>query len=792
MDKRVPGKVESGRRQGKEIRVRGLVQGVGFRPSVWRLARDCGLTGKVLNDGDGVLIHAWGGSDALEQFSRRLRFEPPPLARIDALEERVVNGQSPSDSFDIVDSAGGPVRTGIVPDAATCPACLSDIADPGNRRYRYPFTNCTHCGPRLSIIRAIPYDRAQTSMSVFPMCDACRAEYDDPVDRRFHAQPNACGDCGPRVWISGPDGQEILPENCTDPIQQAARLIARGHIVAVKGIGGFHLACNATDETMVGELRRRKRRYGKPFALMVRNQGMAEAIAQVSPAEAEAMADTAAPIVVLERRADGMTVAASVAPGHGSIGVMLPYSPLHHLLMGDLQMPIVLTSGNRSDEPQCIGNEEALDRLAKIADFWLMHDRDIVNRVDDSVIRFAAGAPRTLRRARGLAPRPMPLPDGFDDAPQVLAMGGELKATFCLVKDGQAILSQHIGDLEDTSVHDDYRHNLDLYRALYDFDPGMVAIDGHPEYLSTKWGEELARDEGCRIETVQHHHAHVAGCLVEHSYGLDEGPVLAVILDGLGYGGDGTLWGGEFLKADYSGYVRLAHFQRAPLIGGERAMREPWRNTFAFLETCLGWDTVAADYAGLSLVRDLSKRPLGTLNQMMAKGLNTPDAVSAGRLFDAAAGALGIRRAEITYEGQAAIELEALAAQAPADAGAYGHEIRDGSTVTVGWTSLWRALLDDLAAGREAAVIARRFHNGVAGAVSATVMILSERETLDTVVLSGGVFQNRLLLEAVSEVLEGNGLKVLSPVQAPANDGGLALGQAAIVAARAIRNPTVA
>ncbi len=772
---------------GVSYRVRGLVQGVGFRPTVWRLARDCGLVGEVLNDGDGVLIRAWGREQDLGTFARRLAADPPTLARIDNIAQTAIDAPPPGETFEIAQSAGGPVQTGVVPDAATCPACLGEIMDPRNRRHRYPFTNCTHCGPRLTIIRAIPYDRAQTSMAPFPMCAACQAEYDDPADRRFHAQPNACAVCGPRVWLTDATGREIPPPAGLDPIQATAQRIANRQIVAVKGIGGFHLACDAADGSTVQRLRNRKRRYDKPFALMVRDMDMASELGFVGPAEAEALSAASAPIVVLDRRPDGPPLASAVAPGQDSIGLMLPYSPLHHLLMADLDGPIVLTSGNRSDEPQCIDNDEALDRLDGIADVWLMHDRDIINRVDDSVIRVAAGAARTLRRARGLAPAPLALPDPFAEAPRTLAMGGELKATFCMIKDGQAILSQHLGDLEDASVHGDYRRNLGLYRQLYEFDPATIAIDGHPDYLSSRWGQDLATESGAALETVQHHHAHAAACLAEHRRPPDAGRVLAVLLDGLGYGGDGGLWGGEFLAADYLGFERLGHFQAAPLIGGERAMREPWRNTLAFLDSCLGWDRVTAEWGGLAAVRALNGRPVETLRQMMATGLNSPKAVSAGRLFDAVAGALGICAEATTYEGQAAIELEALAQTANSAAGAYGFDLLGDGPRVIGWAPMWSALLRDLATGTAPAVIARRFHNGVAAAVARTALDLAAGRGLDTVVLSGGVFQNRLLLEAARTTLDRAGLAVLLPSELPANDGGLALGQAAVAAARALR-----
>ena len=610
-----------GANQGISIRVRGLVQGVGFRPTVWRLAQRFGLSGEVLNDGEGVLIHALGPAAALAEFELALSAEAPPLARIDSIECVALAAGFDGTGFRIVESQRGAVRTGIAGDAATCLACLADIRDPANRRYRYPFTNCTHCGPRLSIVRAVPYDRASTSMAMFPMCPACLAEYRDPADRRFHAQPNACPECGPKVWLEGAGGALADISAYRDPVEAAAALIAAGEIVAIKGLGGFHLACDACNAGAVARLRERKARYGKPFALMARDlDGIAD-YAELGEAERALLASVAAPIAILRRwpsqlaaagamnegisphpvllpmgegtpelpaaeilasplhphpladadtlrcklalaslRGEGQgegrelrslldtdthapPLAPGIAPGQSTLGFMLPYTPLHHLLMENLGRPIVLTSGNRSDEPQCVGNEEARERLAGIADYFLMHDRDIVNRLDDSVARVMAGKPRMLRRARGYAPTPLPLPPGFEDAPAVLAMGGELKSTFCLLKDGQAIVSQHMGDLEEAATHADYRRNLELYRNLYRFEPQIVAVDAHPDYISTKWGLALARDSGLPAISVQHHHAHIAAALGECGVPISAPPTLGIALDGLGLSEDGGALG---------------------------------------------------------------------------------------------------------------------------------------------------------------------------------------------------------------------------------------------------------
>ncbi|MEE3624072.1 carbamoyltransferase HypF [Nitrospirillum sp. BR 11752] len=529
----------------RRIRVRGLVQGVGFRPHVWRLARALDIAGSVANDGEGVVIHVWGDAATLDGFQNRLRDEAPPLARIDSVEAWPHDGPAPR-GFTIAASATGTVRTGIVPDAATCPACRAELFDPANRRQGYAFGNCTHCGPRLSIVRAIPYDRVNTAMAAFRMCPDCAAEYANPADRRFHAQPTACPACGPRLWL------EPTPDAGTDPLDAAAALLRAGGIVAVKGIGGFHLACDAANTAAVTELRRRKARDAKPFALMARTVDEVGRYCQLDDMASTLLLSPAAPIVLLPRRPDGPPLPDGLAPDQDHLGFMLPYTPLHHLLLARLDGPLVMTSGNRSDEPQEITNEGARDRLAGLADAWLMHDRAILNRLDDSLVATTSEAPAILRRARGYAPAPLALPPGFDGLPPTLAMGGELKATFCLLRDGQAILSQHIGDLENAAALDDYRALLRLYRDLYDFTPAVIAVDAHPDYLSTTLGAALAQECGARLVPVGHHHAHMAACLVDGGIGLAEGGegAFGVILDGLGLGTDGTLWGARSCAGD--------------------------------------------------------------------------------------------------------------------------------------------------------------------------------------------------------------------------------------------------
>ncbi len=786
------------------IRVRGLVQGVGFRPTVWRLARACGLVGDVRNDGEGVLIRVQPGvsaaPQAVDRFCHRLLAECPPLARIEAIERDRLADRLATDSFVISSSAATQVHTGIVADAATCSDCATEIHDPANRRYRYPFTNCTHCGPRLSIVKGIPYDRASTSMAVFPMCPSCAAEYEDPGDRRFHAQPNACPDCGPRVWLIGADGTRLDPAElgAADAVAAASRLLAEGRILAIKGIGGFHLACDAANGAAVAQLRRRKRRFLKPFALMARDLAVIRAHCRVSAQEAALLASPAAPILLLEAHPpraldpsgymEAGGLAPQIAPGQTTLGFMLPYSPLHRLLLEDWDRPLVMTSGNLSEEPQCIDNLDATKRLADLADCSLLHDRAIVNRVDDSVVRVMAGAPRLVRRARGYAPAPLLLPAGFAQAPPILAFGGELKNTFCLLRDGEAILSQHLGDLEDARTAREYEGTLALYLELFQQPPSLLAVDLHPDYRSTLIGRDWAVREELPIVGVQHHHAHLASVLADNGRALDAGPVLGILLDGLGYGDDGTLWGGEFLVGDYRDYHRVGHLKPVALPGGAQAILEPWRNLFAQIESAAGWEAMRARYPDLGAVQRLEGRPLGVLRKLIERGLNAPLSSSAGRLFDAVAASLGLGVEPLAYEGQAAIELEALAVGAWKEGmPGYPFGTANGpSGAMLDPAPLWDTLFDDLACGVALELIAARFHAGLAEAIVGLATGLAEQQALDTVALSGGVFQNRLLLEAVARGLRAAGLGVLLQHQVPSNDGGISLGQACVAAAKSL------
>ena len=609
------------------------------------------------------------------------------------------------------------------------------------------------------------------------MCPACEAEYRDPANRRFHAQPNACPDCGPRAWLEDKSGQPVATTDHEDAVSAAAERIAAGQIVAIKGIGGFHLACDATNADAVATLRSRKHRYAKALAMMARDTDVIRRYAHVDAAEEGLLAAAPAPIVVLE--ADGTPLPDAVAPGQDTLGFMLPYTPLHHLLMAGFDHPIVLTSGNLSDEPQVIDNDVARSRLGSIADCFLMHDRDIVNRLDDSVVMVVDGETNILRRARGYAPKPVPMPPGFAAADGVLAMGGELKNTFCLLSHGQAIVSQHIGDMEEATALLDAERNLELYQRLFQFEPSIVAVDRHPEYLPTKQAR-LAFDEH-RIVDVQHHHAHVAACLVEHGIPLASEPVLALVLDGLGWGDDDALWGGEFLIADYRGYERVAHFLPVALPGGAKAMREPWRNTWAHLDAAFGWDHVRTRFANLECVRWFEDKPVETLATMLERGLNSPLASSAGRLFDAVAGALDICREGMSHEAEAAMALEALArpAMSAVSEDGYPVDVSDATVPVVSFASLWHQLLADLGKGVEPAVISARFHAGIADSLARLASREAQHRSLSRIVLTGGVFQNSILQARVRASLVQAGFEVLVPVDYPANDGGISLGQAA-------------
>lgn len=786
------------------IRVHGTVQGVGFRPHVLKLAREKTINGFVCNSGRGVLIEAWCKKNTLHQFVSDIQFRAPTLAKIEKIEianiyDAFQFGVKIPTNFEITATRSETLTTNIPPDAAACAGCLADCFDTKSRRFRYPFTNCTNCGPRLSIIRSMPYDRSATSMSEFRMCEICQREYDNPEDRRFHAQPNACTTCGPRVWLECADGSVVDWKTLSqlDAVDAATTLIKRGEIVAVKGIGGFHLACDATNETAVDRMRAKKKRYGKPFALMARDLSMVEQYCNINEDEAEYLRSHVAPIVIVQKKATNFQLARSVAPAQTTIGFMLPYTPLHHLIMEKLNVPIVLTSGNLSNEPQCITNEQAKSQLGQIADYLLLNDREIVNRLDDSVVRLSGTGPIYIRRARGIAPNPIPLPPGFEKAPDLIAMGGELKNTFCLLKDSRAIISQHIGDLEDAQTFLDYQHNLGLYSNSFKHSQSKLVVDLHPDYLSSKLGRNRARAGALDLEEVQHHHAHIASCMADNNLPLDSRPVIGVALDGLGFGSDGTLWGGEFLICDYTTFERRGTFKPVALLGGKQAMYEPWRNTYAHLAAGIGWDAYQKHFSHLELSRFFATKPIDTFASMLKAGINVPLASSCGRLFDAVSAAIGVCRDYAVYEGQAAIELEAIvdmnALLDDNDACSYSFAVAEPADAAIPFIEpyiAWQEILTDLARRTNPGIMAARFHKGLANAIVQMVqrLCMNQEETwYRTVVLSGGVFQNKILQELVVNKLAASGFEVLTHQRVPANDGGLSLGQAVIAAAKHIK-----
>lgn len=799
------------------IRIRGVVQGVGLRPAIWHCANELGLTGTICNDSEGVLIHCKGTASAIDSLLQKLRCDPPYQARINAIETAPCEQPISANTFEILpspaDSSPG-LKTGVSPDLATCPECLQELFDPNNRRYHYPFINCSHCGPRLSIVRAIPYDRANTSMADFPMCADCAREYHDPNNRRFHAQPNACPECGPQLWLQDSAGSldttiESTIET-TDPIAAAQEAIRQGKIIAIKGVGGFQLVLDATNEQAVARLRQRKNRPSKPLALMARDLDVIHRYCDVSLLAHGELRSTAAPVVLLQQHPhhNHAPLASNLAPQHQTIGIMLPSSPLHQLLLNAFDTPLVMTSGNPSGEPQCIDNDNALLRLSAVADLFLLHNRDISNRVDDSVVQIIHGEGigrkiQPMRRARGYAPTPLPLPPGFNSpagkAPDLLAMGSDLKNTFCLLGSGNVILSQHIGDLEDAVTLKDYEHSLALYRQIYQHQPECIAVDAHPDYHSTRVGQQLAQQQQLPIVEVQHHHAHLAACLGEHGWPLaideEQGDrVLAITLDGMGYSNqDDSIWGGEILLGNYHQCQRLAHLKPVPLPGGNAAMTQPWRNAVAQLHTAIGWQQVMQEFGDLNALQCINHQPVDTLLSMMRKGLNSPLSSSCGRLFDAVATVLGLclpgddnPTGSMDFEGQAAMALEACISDNDwRHAKPYPFLIQQQQIDPAPmWRSLLQDLLDDQGHAKATGLIAARFHKGLAQALDQCIKPLAAAGDIQHVVLSGGVFQNQRLQSELTNTLQQQGFTVLTHRQVPANDGGLALGQALIAAAR--------
>ncbi|HEX7177519.1 MAG TPA: carbamoyltransferase HypF [Pyrinomonadaceae bacterium] len=756
-----------------QILVRGIVQGVGFRPYVYSLAARGALRGRVLNNTTGVLIDVEGEDHRIEEFINEITLNPPPLSQIESIQRHDDLASANYQDFRIVESAAEGVK--LVPvsaDVATCADCLRELFDSQDRRHRYPFINCTNCGPRFTIVEAVPYDRAQTTMRDFEMCAPCRAEYENPLDRRFHAEPTACASCGPRLRLT--DACARAPEfdeaDGLDIIGRVRRLLSSGKIVAIKGIGGYHLACDALDAGAVERLRQRKYREDKPFALMGASVDVVREYCRVSELEERLLLSARRPIVLLEKRA-GAVLPKAVAPRVNTLGFMLPYAPLHHLLLEDLDRPLVLTSANVSDEPICYEDAEARERLGAIADYFLLHDRRIHMRADDSVARVHAGREMILRRARGYAPAPVRVAFRFER--QILACGAELKNTFCLARDNYAFISHHVGDLENLETLRSFERGVEHYRRLFHLNPDVVAYDLHPEYLSTKYA--LALDEIPDKIGVQHHHAHVASCMADNRI---EGEVIGVAMDGLGFGTDGRLWGGEFFVADFCDAERVAHLDYVPMPGGAKAVREPWRMAAVYLHRAFGDEFLNLD---IPFVQNLDRRAWTTLRRMAATATNSPETSSMGRLFDAVAGLLSLRGA-VNYEGQAAIELETIAERACRQEG-YAFELEEGGRVIKAEAVVRRAV-EDLLEGRRPQEVSAKFHLGVAALIAAVARRVRDERKLERVVLSGGVFQNTFLLEAACRMLKGDGFEVFTHSRVPPNDGGISFGQAAIADAR--------
>lgn len=764
--------------------VSGQVQGVGFRPFVFRIATGHALTGTVSNTSEGVFIEVQGPHEAVEAFGDDLVGKLPPLAQVVSCEHEDLPPVAGETDFIIVASSGGHGHQVLIsPDMAVCDDCLADMRDPAGRRYRYPFTNCTNCGPRYTITRSIPYDRDKTSMACFPLCPACRAEYEDPMDRRFHAQPNACPVCGPRLWLTARDGTTLAEGDYA--ITVTAHVLNTGRIAAIKGLGGFHLACDATDDAAVTTLRERKRRPHKPLAVMVPDMDTVRRIAAPTPDEERLILSQERPIVLCRARDDG-PLASAVSPDTDHVGVMLPYTPLHHVLfdtLADLRREggtssrrtpsastvcaLVMTSGNASNEPICLGNRESLRRLAHIADAFLLHDRDILIRTDDSVVRAVQGedGPLFMRRARGFVPRPVRLPDS---GPCVLATGPELKNTLCITRNDMAFVSQHIGDMHNLETLGFFREIAAHLADILQVEPEAVVRDLHPDYMTTRWAEDC----GLPVLALQHHYAHAYSVLAENGH---EGPALCVTLDGTGYGDDGTIWGGEFLYVDSLDleHERLAHFSRLPLPGGETAIREPWRIAQGALWRLGMFEPDSRVWPWLPH-REEASRMVGL---MLDKGVNTPMASSCGRLFDAVSAMLGLCES-ITYEGQAAILLERI--QDMSETTPYPCPLKDGvQPMVLDTAQLFLHAYVDWAMETPPGIIARRFHLGLIQGVADLAASLCGAMGLTTVGLSGGVMQNLTLAAGLPEALRARGLVPLVHRTLPPNDGCISLGQAA-------------
>jgi hydrogenase maturation protein HypF len=751
----------------KKIDVKGIVQGVGFRPFIYHLAKKYGLSGHVCNNTSGVSIEIEGQKSKIDEFIEKIKTAPPPQAVIFEIASYDIEPVG-YDDFVIRPSDDHKEKfVPISPEIATCNHCLSELFDPSDRRYRYPFINCTNCGPRFTIVKDIPYDRESTTMAPFKMCRMCQKEYDDPDNRRFHAQPNACPECGPGLTLLNKTLEKI---NVPDVISEVCRLLKDGNIIAIKGLGGYHLACDALNPDAVFKLRSRKYREYKPFALMVKDIVTAKRLCYVDEKEEKVLTGSIRPIVLLRKRI-GCPVAEDVAPGQKYHGIMLPYTPLHHLIVAESGLVLVMTSANMSSEPIVYQDEEAFDRLGNIADFYCIHNREIHIRTDDSVIRIWRGNEIVFRRARGFAPFPIVLNFKFQES--ILACGAELKNSFCLGKKNFAFMSHHIGDLENLETLTSYEEGIEHLQRIFHISPTLVAYDLHPGYLATKYA--LALEDIPKIG-VQHHHAHIVGCMVENEI---EGEVIGVSFDGTGYGPDGTIWGGEFFICDYREFKRVGHLEYIALPGGEKAIKEPWRMAAAYLYKIYHDKMFDLD---INFVRKLDRRKWPTIQKMIDKGINSPLTSSSGRLFDAVSALVGIRN-EIHYEGQAAIELEMAAG---AEDGVYPFDLENSEDkILVLCEPLIRRIVSDLERGVGVESISSGFHNTVAKIILCVCLELKKTSGLKRVVLSGGVFQNSLLLEKTYVLLDNNGFKVFTHHRVPTNDGGIALGQAVVANERA-------
>lgn len=753
---------------GVQIRIKGKVQGVGFRPYIWQLAHELNLKGDVCNDAEGVLVRLVSDED-VKTFISLLYQRCPPLAKIESILSQPCEWHARPDDFTIRSSGEGRMDTQIIPDAATCNACLTELFDPQDRRYHYPFINCTHCGPRFTIMHKMPYDRPNTAMADFPLCPSCLSEYRSPADRRFHAQPNACPDCGPYIWICQADGdnEEVRGGRALD---QAVELLLAGGVLAVKGIGGFHLACDATNSAAVELLRRRKLRPSKPLAVMLPSvEWINRCCAQDSPGLRQLMQSSPSPIVLVTKALES-PISDGVAPGLNELGVMLPSNPLQHLLMQQVGRPIVMTSGNSSGKPPVLTNRQALVDLKNIADSWLMHNRDIVQRADDSLVRYVDGSAEMMRRARGYVPDAFELPAGFEGIAPVLALGADLKNTFCLLRGNAAVLGPHLGDLDDLDIQQQFERSLALFQDIYGFSPSAIVVDTHPEYVSHRYGQQLAQRLNVPLIGVLHHHAHIASCMAEHCWSVENGPVIGLALDGLGYGECGQLWGGECLLVDYQHCQHLGGLPAVAMPGGDRASSQPWRNLLAqWLHFLPDWQ----QYPESTVITEQNWKPLA---KAIDRGLNSPLASSCGRLFDAVAAALLISPQGISWEGEAACKLEGLARQSLVTHHPVSFGLKDNQLDLAAFWSQW------LAYQGSRADRAYAFHAALAQGFAEMAKMFAQRYQVNTVVLSGGVMHNRLLRELLVEALDG--IDVLYPQRLSMGDGGLALGQAVIAAAQ--------